>query len=363
MADRHQWVSRPATPRSPFVDRLGGFRRCQVDTIGDDLAIAPYFDCAERGHRNRARAAQSSTSAHFPPHSARSCVRDIREGEAMGDMLLGMLRATNTSNLVYHYTSASVALEFILHKMKLRLRPVEGTNDPAEGGLPSPVVGDEADSLLFFELEELVAGRKLACFSRDRPGSIYDYCMQLSFHGYARDRMWAQYADRHRGVCLFFDCEALEFAFQHEFRDRGIALAGDVRYQSESPFTTARFDKAEYARLGRPQWLRSTREVVTRERSFVKRSDWESEQEYRLVFVPLSEDRHPHDTIWIRGALAAICVGNCFPEGLLPCIRAVCDREKINAFRLQYIGDPRLELLHPTEQPHPSTIINLVAGK
>jgi len=70
----------------------------------------------------------------------------------------------NTSNLVYHYTSASVALEFILHKMKLRLRPVEGTNDPAEGGLPSPVVGDEADSLLFFELEELVAGRKLACF-------------------------------------------------------------------------------------------------------------------------------------------------------------------------------------------------------
>jgi len=40
-------------------------------------------------------------------------------------------------------------------------------------------------------------------------------------------------------------CEALEFAFQHEFRDGGIALAGDVRYQSESPLHNSPIDKAE----------------------------------------------------------------------------------------------------------------------
>jgi hypothetical protein len=282
-----------------------------------------------------------------------------------GDILPGVLRRTNTSNLVYHYTSASVALEFILHDMRLRLSPVEDTNDPAEGGLPSPVVGDESDNLLFFELEELVEGRRLACFARDKPGSIYDYCPQLSFHGYARDRMWAQYADRHRGVCLFFDRNALERAFDEQFREKGIALTGAVQYHDQTGFAVAHFDKTEYEQLGRVGWLRARCETKTRECSFVKRSDWESEQEWRLVFVPLSEGRDPCESIWLRGALAAICVGHHFPEGLMPSIRAVCDREKINAFRLQYVGDPQLELLHPAEpnQPFPSPFINLPTSR
>jgi len=80
-----------------------------------------------------------------------------------------------------------------------------------------------------------------------------------------------------------------------------------------------------------PQWLRSTCEVVTRERSFVKRSDWESEQEYRLVFVPLSEDRQSTRYNPDRVALARDLRGQLFPrEGLLPCIRPSGDREKIN---------------------------------
>jgi len=87
-----------AAARQPEIPRLStsspAFAVARWIRVGDDLAIVPYFGRAERGHRCRARAAQSSTSAHFPPHSARSCVRDIREGEAMGDMLLGMLRAT-----------------------------------------------------------------------------------------------------------------------------------------------------------------------------------------------------------------------------------------------------------------------------
>jgi hypothetical protein len=41
-------------PRDPlFVGLLAGFRRYQVDTIGDDLAIALYFGRAERGYRCR----------------------------------------------------------------------------------------------------------------------------------------------------------------------------------------------------------------------------------------------------------------------------------------------------------------------
>jgi len=274
-------------------------------------------------------------------------------------MMATMLRGTNTGNLLYHYTSASTALEFILHDMRLRLSPLHATNDPADEGLPSPIAGDRADDHLFFELEDLLARRTIACFSRDRPEVPYHSHLPLGFHGYARDRMWAQYADRHRGVCLFFDRQALESAFHEQMADHGITLAGEVAYSDEVSFAAAPFDKEEYARAGRAGWLKQTCRAMTRQRSFVKRTDWESEQEYRLVFVrnPFEPFLHP-ESIWIRSALTAVCVGHHFPEGLLPCIRTVCDREKINAFRLQYVGGPEVELLYPSDRPYPSPFID-----
>jgi len=176
-----------------------------------------------------------------------------------------------------------------------------------------------------------------------------------------RDRMWAQYADRHRGVCLFFDCEALNSLSSMSFGDGGIALAGDVRYQSESPSQQPDLTRLSIA-TRRPQWLRSTCEVVTRERSFVKRSDWN--QSRNIVWCLYLCQRIAIHTIQSGFAVHGRDLrGQLFPGRFAACIRAVCDREKINAFRLQYIVNPRLELLHPTEQPHPSTIINLVAGK
>jgi hypothetical protein len=270
-----------------------------------------------------------------------------------------MLRRTNTSNYLYHYTTASKALEFILHDMTLRLGPISRTNDPAEEEFLSPVAGDRSDPDLFFELEDLMARRMLACLSRDRPGSAYMGCDPLSFHGYARDRMWAQYADNHRGVCLFFDRQALESAFRDQMGKNGMILTGPVSYQEEVPLTEAPYSAEEYARIGRTEWLRGRCEAMARERSFVKRADWESEQEYRFVFVPNPSEecrRNPsegcqcNETISIRGALSAICVGHRFPEGLLPCIRTVRDRERIKAFKFEYIGDPQLRPLDPANQ-------------
>jgi hypothetical protein len=213
--------------------------------------------------------------------------------------------------------------------------------------------------MLFFALDNFKERRMLACFSRDRPGMVYHRYLPLGGHGYVRDRMWAQYADNHRGVCLFFDRATLESTFHEQMAKHGIALAGDVSYCDQVALAVAPHDTAEYERIGRTAWLKQMGERVAKECSFVKRSDWESEQEYRLLFIPdSSPERRAQETIWIRGALAAICVGDRFPEGLLPCIRAVCDREKINAFRMRYIGDPSVEPLYPTKQPYPSPFLN-----
>jgi hypothetical protein len=284
---------------------------------------------------------------------------------ARADNMADMLRAIDTSGLVYHYTRASTALEFILHDMRLRLSPLRDTNDPGEEGHPSPVAGVAVDnptllSKLSFEINDRMERRMLACFSRDRPGKAYHRGLPLGHHGYARDRMWAQYADSHRGVCLFFDRSTLESSFRGQVANRGIALADDVSYRDQVAPAVPRYEKETEPTA----WLERKVEEVARDRSFVKRLDWESEQEYRLLFIPDSVlERRPQETIDIRDALAAICVGHRFPEGLRPCIHEVCDREKINAFQLKYNGAPRIRPLYPAERRYPSPFIQLSAPR
>jgi len=266
-----------------------------------------------------------------------------------------MLRGINTGRFVYHYTRAATAIEFILHEMSLRLSLLRDTNDPGDRGLGAPVVGDRADDMLFFELQTLMDRRMLACFSQDGPNAVYHANLPLGPQGYARDRMWAQYGDNHRGICLVFDREALKASFEERLSSRGIVLADKVSYSEQVGFEPARHDEAEYERMGRTAWLRLACERIAKESSFVKRRDWESEQEYRLLFIPCSpSDRQAQETIRIRGPLVAICVGHRFPDAFLPCIHTICDREKINAFQLRYSGDPVLQFLDPTRQPYSS---------
>lgn len=158
---------------------------------------------------------------------------------------------------------------------------------------------------------------------------------------------------------MFFDREALKSAFQEQLAPQGIVLAESVIYSEQVGFATAEYHKAEYERMGRTAWLKRACEEIAKKASFVKRRDWESEQEYRLLFIPTSSPTQ--EAIGIRGPLAAICVGHRFPDAFLPCIHVVCDREKINAFRLKYVGDPRLERLYPTNQAYSSPFDGLLA--
>jgi hypothetical protein len=256
------------------------------------------------------------------------------------------LKSKDTSKLIYHYTSALTAVEFILHDMTLRLGPLNDTNDPAEEGLPTPVIGgglgdQQERTHRFFELDKLKRGRQLACFSRDR-NVPYNGLDPISSRGYGRDRMWAQYADNHRGVCLFFDREVFESEFKKQLQDKGSAMAMPVEYDDYPSVIPSHI----HAPIG---------QVFTEEdckkRFFTKRKDWESEQEYRFLFVPKDPDTAPrHEYIGIREALVAICVGHRFPGGLRPCIEAICDREKINAFKMKYIGGiPRADLYYPSK--------------
>lgn len=256
-----------------------------------------------------------------------------------------------TDGLVYHYTKASTALEHVLHEMKIRLGPAHDTNDPWEARTHSVWVGatpngpePEGPSVLHAahdELERALRRARVACFSRDdptEPDPERARTLARSTCGWARDRMWGQYADCHRGVCLCFDREKLLESFALVAAEHGDSIYGDVAYgdeQFETGMHKPNFDHAE--RHGPVRYARLFRRQTARHRYFAKRRDWEHEREWRLV---LFDDcsTGPHVLVPIERALRAIVVGHRFNDAYHPCIAETCARLGIPAFKMMYSG-------------------------
>jgi hypothetical protein len=148
--------------------------------------------------------------------------------------------------LVYHYTKASTALEFILQDRQLRLSPITESNDSNEAishpvcvsGLPGERDQTAAASR---RLKELVRKPHLiASFTRDAPDDQLARNLPAPMFGWQRDRMWAQYADNFRGVCLCFDRAALERNARtlDTVESARRVVFGNVTYDLEPPYPT-----------------------------------------------------------------------------------------------------------------------------
>ena len=114
------------------------------------------------------------------------------------------LRPSKDDNKIYYYSKLSTALEFILPYSQLLLSPIMRTNDPKESKpqLFTYNSNHKSGPIGMFELNEkcnlvLKDDCKVICFSKD----------YRNYQGCHLSKMWAQYADNHRGVCLEIDKE------------------------------------------------------------------------------------------------------------------------------------------------------------
>lgn len=124
-----------------------------------------------------------------------------------------------SDKLLFHYTSLESACN-ILSSNKLRLSNLANMNDPLEFCKPDCFgFGDVRTDIMKKAMRELMASLqerenkiRLICFCKDfyckgewNNENLQNYSSNLTFKGWARSRMWAQYADNHRGVCLVFN--------------------------------------------------------------------------------------------------------------------------------------------------------------
>lgn len=175
--------------------------------------------------------------------------------------------------ILYHYTTASIALGFILNSGRLRFNSFGQMRDPKEMGDLSlsqdlyreyfdkgedPTIDtkwknyDEAKA----RLKEL-RNREwyLACFSQDAPDAylredydsisamMWDYVVGV-VTGWGIPSMWVQYADNHQGCCLAFDKAKLISEFRTvadtEFPDAHIWKNGSRVYDASVAYDDMR---------------------------------------------------------------------------------------------------------------------------
>jgi len=231
------------------------------------------------------------------------------------------------NKFVYHYTRAITFAEKILPSMTLRMGSFQELNDPREAKTwpfmfysRSLTGNDLFTPDLFDAATKNVTQRTLVlCCSRDDPcvnRDDLDYPMRC---GYGHPRMWAQYANGHRGVCLVLDQELLHESIVSHFGADNL-FSGPVEYFTtglvNSHLSRGGYDLVyleDYVKYGLDKVIESHIRLFQRELFFTKHQDWRDEWEYRWVLR--SENDSPL-FVSIRDSLRAVILGHDCPEDM-----------------------------------------------
>lgn len=248
---------------------------------------------------------------------------------------------------LFHYTRWDTASEAIIPSGKLRLSPYLRMRDPLEALAPMLGAGvsyapgnqeaangmgrahDEAQE----ELGRLRRCTKVLSMTADAAwaAQLPEYDRRFGL-GWARARMWEQYADDHRGICLIFAREP--------FKD---LVLGQLHARAQNVRAAA----VRYTRTGLAGSLASSimltheepgsdqaRQHLTKhadEYFFLKLTDWESEHEYRFVEPSESED---YSYVEFRSTLVGFIAGHKFPAELERDAIALARKHNVEAHQI-----------------------------
>jgi len=251
---------------------------------------------------------------------------------------------------LFHYTNR-LGFDGILSAHRLRLSPYEKMRDPLEnhrwrftffggsGPVDDAAIVREAEAQDTFEQmanDRIKKGCHLLSLTADAepsPGSEHEF-----FHrGWARARLWEQYAERHRGMCLVFDRERLTRCFAESALARsgsGGLYHRPVTYSDNGlrkPIVDKNALEAEPGYFDR--YIATHHEALF----FRKTLDWETEHEYRFVVVSQTAD--PPCTplsIDYGDALTHVVAGQCLGGRERPAFEARCRQVGAEPLRVKW---------------------------
>ena len=207
---------------------------------------------------------------------------------------------------LYHYTKCETAIDFILKNNTFRLNNYNKTNDPKEvkdwqfnigsneGADLSKYCMNELSAWLTKELKEKT---RLLCFSQDTDPLSGNHMIDIFNRGFCKPRMWAQYGDNHKGVCLVFDRNKLTHQINDQLAHKHLVLASHVKYRNRNVIPNLfASDDQQYSididhlqKHGKEQYVAHHLSTHVERLFFEKMNDWSGESEWRYIVFSDSE--------------------------------------------------------------------------
>lgn len=224
-------------------------------------------------------------------------------------------------NFLFHYTTYETGLTRIIQEKRLKFSTGKNSQDPMESdefthvGIFSNLKSNldsnpEREELarvingynkLGDEINKLRGQVKFACFCIDRESPQSMPWDKAAF----RSRMWSQYADKHKGLCLVFDKAELITTISAK-KDAGLPdmpICKNVIYKNE----TERMDLL----LHEGDLLKSASTLLSESIDsyiFTKLKDYENESEFRIAYH--SGDNQEFELIDTGNSLCGVLLGH-----------------------------------------------------
>jgi hypothetical protein len=242
------------------------------------------------------------------------------------DIMSEMINNLRDSNVfLYHYTSIEKA-RLIIGNKQLRMSPFRKTNDPRESG--SWIFDLGSNSKSGFDGIDYATTQKIAdairdharvvCFCRDNDALTGSHLVDINKRGYSKPRMWAQYGDSHKGVCLVFNKNDIELQVKKACDTTSYieAFGGCVNYIDRSSINITMggpfcLGADHLKRRGFEEYWKDHAQQYHKELYYEKMTDWANENEFR--YVALFNDE-PDVYINLENALSGVVFGYNAPE-------------------------------------------------
>lgn len=215
----------------------------------------------------------------------------------------------NSNDILYHYCDIDTAIKYILFEEKLRLSPRKKSIDPVENSSGWFSYGSHGYTYRDYASEDEKAQaaniirkkvnniKQLSfCMNSQEDLSGQSFMLPYEHYGFTKPRMWDQYGDKYKGICLAFSKKNLELDSKYipktvqyvDYKKLSNNLSIDLNALKENGVTKY---CEEFIKKLEP-------------RLFKKHSDYSGENEYRICSFGESE----FDYIPIKESLIGIII-------------------------------------------------------
>lgn len=238
---------------------------------------------------------------------------------------------------VAHYTSCK-HIKKIFSSKKLRLSKVAGFDDPRESSiswLETVYIGNSY-KLIDLDCLKQTISKKINILCCCAPRRYEPSASEIEQASYGRPRMWSQYGDKAKGICLILDRHEItkqisQYAKQPdhfinedvEYKDWLHLIHGNVTLEITDSTNIEEVDL--FSQINENEMLKHI--------YFNKGIDWKDESEYRWLLFNEQEDDIYID---LEPCIKSVVLGVNYPINRIKEIKKYCRSIKCSCYQLGY---------------------------